>query len=109
MELVTIATFSTSIEAHIQKGYLENEGIPCFLKDEHTISANPMYDVAMGGIKLQVWESDAQRAYNLLQETKQQAPETPAINYKHKLTTGQRIAIAAIILFILVGLIISLN
>lgn len=84
MDLITIATFSNSIEAHISRSLLESQGIPCFLKDEHTINANPMYHLALGGIKLQVWEKDVVNAvtvmkgngysFNELKKTKDSKP-----------------------------------
>lgn len=60
--LITVATFSQPTEAHILKGRLEAEGIPCFLGDEHIIAAQPLYSVAVGGVKLQVTEGDEEEA-----------------------------------------------
>lgn len=68
MELITIATFSNVIDLHIIKGRLENEGIRCFIKDEYTITANPLYDIALGGIKLQVEEKDVDTARKILNQ-----------------------------------------
>lgn len=64
--LITVATFSQPTEAHILKGRLEAEGIPCFLGDEHIIAAQPLYSVAVGGVKLQVTEGDAEEALEML-------------------------------------------
>jgi len=64
--LVTIATFNQPTEAHILKGRLEAEGIPCFLGDEHIIAAQPFYSVAVGGVKLRVTEGDEQEAREML-------------------------------------------
>ncbi|WP_242926978.1 putative signal transducing protein [Pontibacter vulgaris] len=64
--LITIATFNEPTEAHIVKGRLEAEGIPCFLGDEHIVSAQPFYSVAVGGVKLRVTEGDAEEARALL-------------------------------------------
>jgi hypothetical protein len=64
--LITVATFSQPTEAHILKGRLEAEGIPCFLGDEHIISAQPLYSVAVGGVKLQVTEGDVEEALEML-------------------------------------------
>jgi hypothetical protein len=60
--LITVATFSQPTEAHILKGRLEAEGIPCFLGDEHIIAAQPLYSVAVGGVKLRVTEGDEEEA-----------------------------------------------
>lgn len=68
MSLVTIASFSNAFNMHVVKGRLETEGIPCFAKDEHTVSTNPLYAVALGGIKLQVREEDAPEALRIMAE-----------------------------------------
>lgn len=68
MSLVTIATFANAFNMHVLKGRLESEGIPAFAKDEHTISVNPLYGGALGGIKLQVREEDAVDARRILAE-----------------------------------------
>ncbi|NNM93829.1 MAG: DUF2007 domain-containing protein [Bacteroidia bacterium] len=59
---VTIASFTYPHELAILRGRLESEGIECNTKDENTISANPFYSNAIGGVKIQVRESDAGRA-----------------------------------------------
>lgn len=64
--LITVATFSQPTEAHILKGRLEAEGIPCFLGDEHIIAAQPLYSLAVGGVKLQVTEGDEQEAREMI-------------------------------------------
>ncbi|MFD2245868.1 DUF2007 domain-containing protein [Pontibacter ruber] len=64
--LVTIATFNEPTEAHIVKGRLEAEGIPCFLGDEHIVAVQPFYSVAVGGVKLKVTEGDADEARAIL-------------------------------------------
>lgn len=64
--LVTVATFNQPTEAHILKGRLEAEGIPCFLGDEHIIAAQPLYSIAVGGVKLQVTEGDVEEALEML-------------------------------------------
>jgi hypothetical protein len=62
-ELVTIATFNVAVEADLARAKLESEGIECFLADEYS-----RY-LQAGGIKLQVGESDAQRAVEILGES----------------------------------------
>ena len=64
--LVTIATFSQAPQAHVLRGRLESEGIPAFLADENTVTANWLYSTAVGGVKLQVREADAARAREVL-------------------------------------------
>jgi hypothetical protein len=66
--LVTVATFVYQHEFGIPRSLLESEGIECFVCDEFTVSVHPFYSNAIGGIKLQVNESDAQRAVDILIE-----------------------------------------
>ncbi len=65
-KLVTVATFDGVEEAHICKGKLQAEGVPCFLADEHVISVIRYYSWALGGVKLKVRESDAAKAAAIL-------------------------------------------
>jgi Cdc6-like AAA superfamily ATPase len=65
---VTVLTFTYPYEAEIIRGRLESEGIECFMQDELTVQVNPFYSNAIGGIKLQVRESDLERAIKILKE-----------------------------------------
>ncbi|MFQ5664689.1 MAG: DUF2007 domain-containing protein [Terriglobia bacterium] len=47
---------------------LESEGIECFVADEHIVRMIWIYSVFVGGVKLQVKESDAERAKGILAE-----------------------------------------
>jgi hypothetical protein len=67
-QYVTILTFTYPHDAFIIKGRLEAEGIDCFLKDELTVQVDNFYANALGGVKLQVKESDSERASEILQE-----------------------------------------
>ncbi len=66
--LVTIATFSFPTRAYIAKSKLESEGIWSFVADVYTITANWLYSTALGGVKLQVRQEDAQRAVETLND-----------------------------------------
>ena len=67
--LITIATFSQAIEAHLAQGRLDAEGVESVIADEHTIAANPLYSTAVGGVKLQVREADVDRATAILESS----------------------------------------
>ncbi len=54
--------------ANIWFGKFKAEGIPCFLKDEHSVTIDPILTAAIGGIKLMVEDHDYERAYALLKE-----------------------------------------
>lgn len=66
MEFVTIAVFDNYIDAHIAMGQLEESGVHCWLKDETTLDLIPMWNQALGGIKLMVAEEDLEDAKTLL-------------------------------------------
>lgn len=68
MKLVTIRTFDNSVDAHIFRSKLESEGIRCYLFDDTMVSLNPIYNVALGGIKLKVGNDDAGRAREIISE-----------------------------------------
>ena len=63
---ITIATFSYPSELTVVKSKLESEGITCFVKDELTVQTYGLYSNAIGGIKLQVLQQDAEKALTLL-------------------------------------------
>ncbi|MBX3256507.1 MAG: DUF2007 domain-containing protein [Chitinophagaceae bacterium] len=67
MNFVTVASFDNYIEANIVLGKLQNEGIEAFLKDEYTVTIDPILTNAIGGIKLTVMEQDAEEARRLMQ------------------------------------------
>ncbi len=69
MDLVTVARFSNSFDLHVIKGKLEHEGIPCYTKDEQTVTIDPLLEVAVGGIKLQVADTDVERANEILKDS----------------------------------------
>lgn len=68
MNFVVIQVFNNYIEANIMMGRLQEEGIKCWLKDEITVTVDPILTNAIGGIKLMVPDSQAERAFALLKE-----------------------------------------
>jgi len=66
-----IQVYSNYIEAHITLGRLQEEGISCWLKDENTVTINPIWTTAVGGIKLMVAEVQAARATEILESIAQ--------------------------------------
>lgn len=68
MNLITIQRLNTSIDAHLLQNYLESEGIESFILDEHTVDVNPLFSNAIGGVRLQVREGDAERAVELIED-----------------------------------------
>jgi predicted nucleic-acid-binding Zn-ribbon protein len=68
MKLVTARTFDSPIDAHMLNSKLESEGIFCYLKDEHTITIDPLVSNAICGIKLQIKEEDIDKTKAVLKE-----------------------------------------
>ena len=66
--LITVADFRFGAEAHLAKAKLESEGIPGALYDEHILTADYFYMLAIGGIKLKVREQDFADAVKILTE-----------------------------------------
>ena len=65
--LITIATFRNVTKAHLARMKLDMEEIECFLQDEYIVAIHSLYDNLVGGVKLQVRESDVPRAREILQ------------------------------------------
>ncbi|MDY3559244.1 DUF2007 domain-containing protein [Gemmata sp. JC673] len=67
-KLVTIATFDSAGQAHEAKNVLEAAAIRAVVTDEETVSMLWHISTAVGGIKVQVLEEDADRALAVLDE-----------------------------------------
>ncbi|MBC7874559.1 MAG: DUF2007 domain-containing protein [Ferruginibacter sp.] len=66
MDFVLLNSYSNYIDAHIARGVLEEEGISCWLKDENTVTIDPILTNAVGGIKIMVPKAEAPRAWEIL-------------------------------------------
>ena len=69
-EFYTVTSSTYPADIQILKGKLESEGIPVFLRDENTINTDPLISDAIGGVKLQVYELDKEKAIALYKELK---------------------------------------
>jgi hypothetical protein len=67
-DLVTVATFSYPHQIAILIAKLESEGIECYSKDGMTVQVDPLLSAAVGGIKLQVRQTDEERANEIVEE-----------------------------------------
>lgn len=70
--IIVYSTYYNPIEANIVKSRLEDSDIPCFLTDENVATINPLYNQAIGGVKLNVFEKDVERINLLLSEDQRQ-------------------------------------
>ncbi|MDR2815157.1 MAG: DUF2007 domain-containing protein [Proteiniphilum sp.] len=74
-QLTTIKTFTYPHEAYVIRGKLESEGIRTFLKDEMTVQVYNFYSNAVGGVKLQVFAEDADKALDILDNVEKPSRE----------------------------------
>jgi DNA-directed RNA polymerase subunit RPC12/RpoP len=66
MDFVTIRTFQNNFSAHLVLTKLRSAGITCFLKDEFTVTVDPILSNAIGGIKLVIKKEEQEEAIELL-------------------------------------------
>lgn len=66
MDFVTLRTFQNNFSAHLLLTKLRSAGITCFLKDEFTVTVDPVLSNAIGGIKLVVKKTEQEEAMELL-------------------------------------------
>ena len=75
--LVRIGSYSTLYEANLVKSELEAFGIEGELRDAGAISANWLWSNALGGIKMQVPESQADEARVILEAEPEEEIDAP--------------------------------
>ncbi|WP_199119684.1 putative signal transducing protein [Pedobacter sp. ASV28] len=57
-KIIVYRTFYNPIEANIIIAKLKDAGISCFLADENIATIQPLFNQAIGGVKLNVFEKD---------------------------------------------------
>ena len=67
-ELVTLWRYRDLPEALVAKAKLDSEGLWCFLADENIVRLNWFWSNLMGGVKLQVEDTNGEAAMTLLSE-----------------------------------------
>jgi hypothetical protein len=70
-KFITILTGTFGYEIAVVRSWLESEGIPCFVQNEVTAQVLPLRSGAVGGVQLQVGESDLIQAFEILKEKEQ--------------------------------------
>jgi hypothetical protein len=80
---LTVASFWEPAEAHIARLKLESEEIDCMMLDENLIATYWGCASALGGVKLQVRESDLSRAQELLHRGQRIEESTKPIYGQH--------------------------
>lgn len=66
--LKTIITFTLPQDAYLAQGFLESEGVETVIKDELTAQVYNFLSNAIGGVKLQVKESDYENGLLILKK-----------------------------------------
>ena len=66
METAIIRTFDNYFLANILLTKLRHAGLECYLKDEYTVTIDPLLSNAIGGIKLIVKKADEPKARRML-------------------------------------------
>lgn len=64
--MTTIANVNLVIEAHLIRAALEGSGIAAYIPDELTVQAASPYVFAIGGIRVQVEDDDADAAREII-------------------------------------------
>jgi len=65
-DVTTIANFTRLEEAVVARTVLESAGIECFLADENMMHIAGPHGLILGGVRLQVLDSEAEAARELL-------------------------------------------
>ena len=63
-----LRAYDNYLNANMDMGMLQAAGINCHIKDEYTITIDPLLSPALGGMKLMVEEADLEEARAMLQE-----------------------------------------
>ncbi len=64
-----LASYKTTIDASVDRAFLESHGIEARIENEHIANANPLLGLAVG-VKLRVKDEDLERAQQLLNENR---------------------------------------
>lgn len=70
-KLITLVTYMFPTEAYPTITQLEAEGIECFLGDENIVSVHPFLSNAVGGVKVNIKESDSEKALSILRKVEE--------------------------------------
>ena len=86
-DIITLETYYDPMLAHIIRARLEQNGIPCFLADENMLTINPLYNNALGGVKLKVFARDAEQSRAILAEVVEAEQPEAAVEPDTDITT----------------------
>lgn len=75
--LVTVARFTSPLEAHILRGRLEAEEFPAYVYHEHHIGMYWLYSHALGGVKVWIHSMHLDKAKEIIEAIRQGEYEIP--------------------------------
>ena len=76
---VIVDIFNQPLEAHLAKMRLDSAGIHSEIIDENIVGIQPLYSIAVGGVKLVVSKSDENEARNILEKNREEQKEYVAV------------------------------
>lgn len=76
MKFRQIRSYDNYITANLQLNLLKDQGISCYLQDEHTITIDPLLSPAIGGMKLMVIDPEADLAMQVLDQADEEYLKT---------------------------------
>lgn len=72
-KIVEIARFYEPVKARLLESLLKSEGVPCYLRNEYT--SQVMYPVQMGGVRVELPESEVPHAMEVMAANGYEFPE----------------------------------
>lgn len=72
--MITVASFDNTEQAELLRIRLEEGGIQACVTDAAIVSLNWMYSNAVGGVKVQIADRDAEKAKRLLEDIRRNTP-----------------------------------
>lgn len=67
-EIITFETYYDPMLAQIVRTRLEDSGVPCFIADDNLATMYPLYNNAIGGIKLKIFARDIEKCRAIMTE-----------------------------------------
>lgn len=67
-KIIVVRAYNFQHEALVDKAKLDSAGIDCFLKNDNMEIIQPFFTQSQGGIKLMIWEKDAETALEVLDD-----------------------------------------
>ncbi|HXB43824.1 MAG TPA: DUF2007 domain-containing protein [Puia sp.] len=78
MNFVQLRSYDNYLSANMQLSMLKEQGINCYIKDEYTITIDPLLSPAIGGMKLMVDELQIDGAEQILKSADTEFLQTVA-------------------------------